>query len=851
MNANARKSLGQLTCAVLALSLVLAGPGSALPQSQISAPPTNVQPPGGDPWPRQLNYQGAKIAIYQPQLQSWAANLLDAYSAVSIKTAGSQKIDYGVIWFTAHTEVDKVNRVVTLFDFQLTKQNFPSLPNNGSEFTGAFQQGQAWTQSMPLDQLQASLGLTDIAAKQQKVAVKNEPPRIIFSNSPTVLALIDGPPVMADVQKDLQKIINTRSLIVFDTSKKKYYLALMDGWVQADSLDGNWILAKHDPQKDLDKIKQDALADDQNQILGNPDQSLEQAFADYEAPAVIVSTTPSELILTQGEPQFTPLLGTNLLYVTNTGDDIFMDINTSSYYILVAGRWFSSPSIANGPWTYIAATSLPHDFSLIPPYSPKASVLASVPGTPQSKEALIANQIPQTATIKRDAAKLNLTYFGTPDFQPIAGTNLTYAVNSATPVIQISGNNYYACQGAVWFVGPSPNGPWTVATSVPDVVYSIPPSSPIYNVTYVQIYGYTPTVVYVGYTPGYYGTVLSSDGVVVYGTGYVYTPYVTTTVWVPAPVTYGVGAAFGWSAVGGWALGFGIGMAVGAACSPWWGPVGWYGWGPAVPAWGWGYYGGAAAANYYGHWGNAAYAGTRAAWANPYTGNVGAASRGSFYNPVTGATGVGGRGYNYNAYTGNYAAGSRGAAYNPSTGVVAGGAHGVYGNAYTGASGSVDRGFAYKPSTGNGVAYNGNNLYADHDGNVYKASPTSGGWQQYSNGSWNNVPKPSQSSLNNEAASRDQGSQSWNNFHSGGWGGSSSGDGYSSRGGGGWDGGGWGGGGHSDNWDSGGFGDRSSGGWGGGGWGGRSSSWGDGGFHGGWGGGGFGGGGFRGGGFRR
>ncbi len=836
--------LRQFLALIVTVCLFFAAPGLALPQSSVPASSASQNlpaPPGGDPWPRVLTFQSAKIAIYQPQLQTWTGNLLDAYAAVSIKAPGSQKIDYGVIWFAANTEVDKVNRVVSLFDFQLTKQNFPSLPDNGAAYTGAFQKSQSWTQSVPLDQLQASLKLTGVADSQKRVAVQNNPPQIIFTLSPAVLALIDGQPTLQDLGKDLHKIINTRALILFDSHNHKYYLALMDGWVQADSLSGPWSLAKHDPDKELDKIKQTALANDQNQVLGNPTQSLTEAFDDYEMPTVFVSTSPAELVITQGEPNFSPLLGTSLLYVTNSGNDIFMDTVNSQYYLLIAGRWFIAPDLTHGPWSYVPGGSLPPDFAKIPAYSPKADVLASVPGTEQAKEALIANQIPQTAAINRNAAKANITYFGTPDFEPVLGTNLTYAVNSATPVVYVPGGNYYACQGGVWFTGLSYNGPWLVATDVPAVIYSIPPSSPIFNVTYVQVYGTTPSVVYVGYTPGYYGTVVSTDGVVVYGTGYVYSPYVTSDVWVPAPVTYGVGAAFGWSAVGGWALGFGIGMAVGASCSPWWGPTGWYGWGGAAPAWGWGAYGGAASANYYGHWGNAAYGGTRAAWANPYTGNVGAGNRGSFYNPVTGATGVGGRGYNYNAYTGNYAAGSRGAAYNPSTGVVARGAHGVYGNAYSGASGSVDRGYAYKPSTENGIGYNGNNVYADHDGNVYRASPSSG-WQQYnsSSGNWNNVSKPSQSSLNNESASRDSGAQSWNNFHSGGWGGSSSSDGYNSRGGGGWSGGGWGNDDHSSGW--GGGDDRSSGGWGGGD---RSGGWGDGGFHGGWGGGGFGGGGFR------
>src|SRR5262249_11422889 len=147
-----------------------------------------------------------------------------------------------------------------------------------------------------------------------------------------------------------------------------------------------------------------------------------------------------------------------------------------------------------------------------------------------------------------------------------------------TPVVYTPEGSYYACQTGVWFESSAATGPWTVATAVPIEIYSIPASSPVHYVTYVKVYGYTPTSVYVGYTPGYYGTVLSTDGVVVYGTGFSYPPYIGTTLWVPTPYTYGVGAAFSWSAAAGWALGFGLGFATGAV-GPWWGPVGRWGWG--------------------------------------------------------------------------------------------------------------------------------------------------------------------------------------------------------------------------------------------------------------------------------
>jgi len=69
---------------------------------EIASPPFSQTtafstPPGGDPWPPDDSVAGAKISIFQPQLESWNGNLLDACSAVTIKTPGNDESNYGVI----------------------------------------------------------------------------------------------------------------------------------------------------------------------------------------------------------------------------------------------------------------------------------------------------------------------------------------------------------------------------------------------------------------------------------------------------------------------------------------------------------------------------------------------------------------------------------------------------------------------------------------------------------------------------------------------------------------------------------------------------------------------------------
>jgi hypothetical protein len=596
--------------------------------------------------------------------------------------------------------------------------------------------------------------------------------------------LIDGEPQLRSVEgTDLQRVINTRSIILFETDKKQYYLRVQDWWLQSKSLDGPWTYADKLP-KDMKKaeeyiVKQNLAQQTDSEQAKSKEPSLKDQGKKAEIPAIYVVYAPAEMIETKGTPVYSAIPGTGLQYVSNTNGNIFR--LSSEYYILISGRWFKGASL-DGPWTYVSAKDMPADFAKIPTTDPKATVLASVPGTPEAKDALIANSIPQTATITRAEAKVTVQYDGEATFVPIQGTSMQYAKNTSAAVIKVSDNNYYCLEAGVWFKAPSPQGAWRVADSVPEEIYTIPPSSPLYYVTYVKIYSSTPEVVYAGYTPGYYGTVVSaSTNTVVYGTGWYYPPYITPTVWYGWPYTYGVGAGFTYSTGTGWSFGFGYGYAYYPYYYPWWGPMGYYGYG-WYPYYGWGAWGGAAVANVYGVWGNTAYSRTGAAWANPYTGNYGTASRGAYHNTQTGRTTVAGRGTNTNIYSGNTAGYRGGATYNPNTGIVAGGGAGYAGNIYSGQGGTASGKFAYNTNTNAGVAAGKNNVYAGKDGTVYKYNRDSGNWSSNSGNGWNSVNKPD-ANLQRQQQARTQGAQRTQNYNS--MGGSRMGGGGARMGGGG------------------------------------------------------------------
>ena len=743
-----------LMAACLVASLLGAAGSPAIAQPAAGAPPANLP---ADPWPRDVSIANAAVLVYQPQVNSWVGNQIDMRMAAALKPTGATQETFGVIFATARTQVDKANRTVVFQNLQVTKVDFPTLPNRGAGYSGALQASLGkQMQTISLDRMEAAMAAAGI--KTAPVEVRNEAPQVVVSYTPAILVPVDGAPVWKPVPSDsrFQRVINTHALILKGGLGDQLYLHVYDGWLSAASISGPWTQSNLQPLGMDDVAQKLAKSGIVDLLDGGPKASPKPSLANG-VPNIVVSQAPTELIVFKGQPDFVPITGTQLLWASNTTSDVFIETSNNNYYVLMSGRWFTAPGL-NGPWTFVAANTLPPDFARIPPAAQAGAVLPTVAGTPQAQEALISNSIPQTATVPlKNGPSFTPSFDGPPQYSQVQGTSLTYVVNSSVPLIRVDGSGYYAVTAGVWFTAPGVTGPWRVATSVPDVIYSIPASSPLHYVTYVRIYEATPSYVYTGYTPGYMGTVVSPYGTVVYGTGYSYTPWIGN-VWYAPPYTYSVAAMPVYNPYVGFTFGFAVGLASAAWMTPYWGayyhPYYWGGYGCCASA----------AANVYGHWGNTAYSGTRSWYAGG--GVAGTSAYGNYANARTGTTGSYSGGRQYNAYTGNATRGY------DRTGTGADGGSGNVARAsnvntytgqrstansasVTGAGGSsydrsgattagpqgdahVGGGSTYNANTGKTNTWNtasvGNNHYADVNGNVYRN--TGSGWQQHGSSGW-------------------------------------------------------------------------------------------------------------------
>ena len=704
--------------------------GSVLAQT---APPPQQDGPGPaaqqQDWPRSFTTDdGTVVKIYQPQPEAFADNVLKSRWAISVTQPGKQDPVFGTFWSVANVETDRDNRRVIIQSAKVPNVKFPGQADDSfinSLKTALESNLPQVAGDLSLDELLAGL---DENTEQKKLSkdLNTAAPRIIYADQPSLLVMIDGQPKL-QTNKDwnLDVVVNTPFTMVKGTDGN-FYLYGGKHWYQAQAATGPFSPAGNIPSE-LNQV-QSAVDNANSSNAGYVDSA--GAAQDAVVSNIIVSTSPAELIQTDGKPNFTAISGTGLSYASNSANDIFQDQSSGKYFVLISGRWYSSGSLTGG-WHYVASNSLPADFAKIPEGNPKDNVLASVAGTDAAREAILDAQIPQTAKVDRNTATTSVNYNGDPQFSPLQGTDMQYATNTGSNVIEDHGV-YYTVDNGVWFQSQNPNGPWVVATQRPDEVDRIPPTSPLYNTKYVYVYDVTPDYVYMGYTPGYLNAYIYGP-TVVYGTGFYYNPWYNGF-YYPRPWTWGFG--FGYNPWAGWTLGygfgggwfhFGLGFGWGGGWGGW-GGGGW--WGPRIyhPGYAWGRGGGFYGAGYRGR----AVYGRTGFHSNIYAGRGGVFTRDnhSFY----GRTSVG-------RPIGNGAGRPIGQGGRPG---------GVTGRPGGGIS---------RPG--------GNNVYSDRSGNVFQRNQSTNQWQQRSsNNSWRPVGNNPgvQQNLNRQQQMRTRGQTQSQNF---------------------------------------------------------------------------------------
>ena len=393
-----------------------------------------------DPWPREFTTpKGNTAVMYQPQIETFKGDTMSGRAAISVTKKGETAPKFGVIFFTASVSVDRDDRSVEIRRIKVNRVRFPNItPDKEKTFAGIVEaEVPKWNLVISYDRV---IEAVKVAGREKKSAqgLKNDPPKVLFAQEPTVLVTLDGEPQLREVEgTPLKVVVNTPLFMVLDTRNNRYYLSGgKKWWYEAPDAKGPWRSIGGPPSDIADLAAQATDA----QKKGDKDTPDEDGTEAANPPKIAVATGPTELIVSEGKPSFKPVAGAgaDLLSMENTESDVLLDVPTQNYYALLSGRWFKSRSLGGGTFAYVPPDQLPASFAKIPPDSDIGEIRASVPGTDEAEDALLDAQIPQTTAVKRADAKLAVQYDGEPNFVPIEGTKTEYAINTPTSVLRIA-----------------------------------------------------------------------------------------------------------------------------------------------------------------------------------------------------------------------------------------------------------------------------------------------------------------------------------------------------------------------------------------------------------------------------
>jgi len=366
-----------------------------------------------------------------------------------------------------------------------------------------------------------------------------DPPRIVVAEQPTQLMLIDGPPVRVPIEgTGLEFVVNTDWTVFYDRDSQTWFVLDQGSWLQNNMLaSGRWISTVDLPPGFLT-------------LQVSSDWPEVAAAIPPRAPAtpplpVTISYEPTVLVLIDGDAVLENVGDTDLRFVANTASDLF--VLGERYYLLLSGRWFTTKNVRK---KWYAVRELPAEFAAIPADHPKAHVLAAVPGTEQARLAVEEVAQPVTRTVDAGGGDgLAVPWFGEPRFVGIDGTVLRRGENTPYEVI-LHNNFYYLCHEGAWYRSGSPTGPWAAAREVPEAIYSIPPTDPAYNVTFVRVKSFDDSTGQTAYdsTGGYYGRYYTGS-TIVYGTGWYHPGYYDRAAYWRYPYAYGYPGPY-WGAGG-------------------------------------------------------------------------------------------------------------------------------------------------------------------------------------------------------------------------------------------------------------------------------------------------------------
>ncbi len=506
----------RISAAMLALCIaaLAAAPSRAADDAAAAAAKAALQ--SAWVYPQDVKCAGRRLTLHEPQVVSFdAPNFRISLRFPAMLTDPLGRSTYGMVEVAGAVHFDPSSRLVRLDALEAGKTAFPGAAEVDAKAaeTGL---ADALPKSVTLrtELLTARAGAYSLPSTPPKLG--GDIPAIVVRARPAVLVQVDGEPVMLDVETfPIQYLANSASDVFRDPKTDMWYLLLDGSWLQAKALAGPWKKSDGSMPSAMSQIPATHPRGHVRRYVGGTPEFMKRGMvpAPKELPEVIVTDKPSELMLLQGDPMFTWVPGLRLMSVANTESDLFLHPKANLYYLLIAGRWFSSVEL-EGPWT--AAETLPEEFTRIPRDHIRGHVVWCVPGTPEASEACAHAAMEERATLSK-YAKAELLVEGKEPVTAALDGDVKMVTNTEDDCFVVDGVSYLSQRGT-WYRSDDGLKGWKACAEIPESLRNLPAPVPGWHTTFCRPIGFEGDNATFALGAGWYG-VFAWKGSPVYGTG--------------------------------------------------------------------------------------------------------------------------------------------------------------------------------------------------------------------------------------------------------------------------------------------------------------------------------------------
>ena len=163
-------------------------------------------------WPKEMKLaDGSSLTIYQPQPESLNGNKITGRAAVSVKKNTGGEPIFGAIFYAGTITTDKASRMAELETLHISNVKFSGDAEKDKidKMAAAIEkEAPTWNIQFSIDDVVASIKKDNTTSSNNQF--NNDPPKIIYTDKPTTLVLLDGAPkVQQDKDLDAERVVST------------------------------------------------------------------------------------------------------------------------------------------------------------------------------------------------------------------------------------------------------------------------------------------------------------------------------------------------------------------------------------------------------------------------------------------------------------------------------------------------------------------------------------------------------------------------------------------------------------------------------------------------------------------